>query len=85
MDDFTSNSCTYVRDVKILSERFLQIVYSDKKSLFPELLEKNGPVLFAGHVETCCKIIFPILVEFFQFSGPSVKSVYCGKLEMETR
>ena len=85
MNDSTSNSCTYVRDAKILSERFLQVVYSDKKSLFPEFLKKDGSVLFADHVETCCKIIFPILFEFSQFSGPSVKSVYYGKLEMKTR
>ena len=85
MDDSTSDSCKYVRDVKILSEKFLQIVYSDKKSLFPEFLEKDESVLFAGHVQTCCKIIFSILFEFCQFSGPSVKYVYYGKLEMGTR
>ena len=85
MDDSTSDSCTYGRDVKIISEKFLQIVYSDKKSLFPEFLEKDGSVLFTGHVQTCCKIIFPILFEFCQLSGPSVKYVYYGKLAMETR
>ena len=85
MEDSTSDSCTYVRDVKMLSEEVFQIVYSDKKSLFPEFLEKDGSALFTGHLQTCCKIILPILFKFCQFSGPSVKYVYYGKLEMETR
>ena len=85
MNDSTSNSCTYVKDVKILSERFLQIIYSDKKSLFPEFLEKDGSVLFTGYVKTCRKIMFPILFESSQFSGPSVKSVYYRKLGIKTR
>ena len=75
MDDSTSDSCIYARDVKILSERFLQIVYSNKKPLFQEFLEKDGSVLFTGHVQTCCKVIFPIRLEFSHFSGPSIMSV----------